>query len=283
MNTITPIRQRMIEDMQLHGYSAKTQTAYLGAVKGLAGHYHRSPEDITQEELRSYFLYLVKDKGVARSTLTIHLSGIRFFFERTLKQEWLIFDLVRPPKRKKLPVVLSSDEVKHLLSFVQTPAVRMALTVIYAGGLRLSEGLQLKVLDIDSARMLLWVRNGKGGKDRCVPLPERLLELLRTYWKLRRPRHYLFPNRDGSEPLSASSLQKTLKIVLLQSGIRKAASIHTLRHSYATHLLERGVSLRVIQELLGHQSPQTTALYTHLTEKSYHTLAEAVNHLMADL
>lgn len=280
---MSAIRQRMIEDMQLHGYSAKTQTAYLGAVRGLAGHYHRTPEDITQDELRSYFLYLVKERGVARSTLTIHLSGIKFFFEKTLKREWLIFDLVRPKKRKKLPVVLSLDEVKHILSLVKTPTVRMALTVIYACGLRLSEGIQLKVQDIDSSRMLLWVRNGKGGKDRCVPLPERLLELLREYWKLHRSRLYLFPNRKSREPLSVTTLQKTFKIVLLQSGIRKEASIHTLRHSYATHLLERGINLRVIQEVLGHQSPQTTARDTHLTDKGFHTLAETVNHLVADL
>ena len=127
---MSTIRERMIEDMQLHGYSAKTQTAYLGAVRGLAGHYHRTPEDITQDELRSYFLYLVKERGVARGTLTIHLSGIKFFFEKTLKREWLIFNLVRPKKRTKLPVVLSPDEVKHILSLVKTPAVRMALTVI---------------------------------------------------------------------------------------------------------------------------------------------------------
>ncbi|MCG2720577.1 MAG: site-specific integrase [Thermodesulfovibrionales bacterium] len=280
---MSAIRQRMIEDMQLHGYSAKTQTAYLGAVRGLAGHYHRTPEDITQDELRSYFLYLVKERGVARSTLTIHLSGIKFFFEKTLKREWLIFNLVRPKKRTKLPVVLSPDEVKRILSLVKTPTVRMALTVIYACGLRLSEGLALKVQDIDSSRMLLWVRNGKGGKDRCVPLPERLLELLRVYWKLHRPRLYLFPNQKNRKPLCAATLQKTFKIVLLQSGIRKEASIHTLRHSYATHLLERGINLRVIQEVLGHQSPQTTARYTHLTDKSFHTLAETVNQLVADL
>ena len=279
---MSAIRQRMIEDMQLHGYSAKTQTAYLGAVRGLAGHYHRTPEEITQDELRSYFLYLVKERGVARSTLTIHLSGIKFFFEKTLKREWLIFNLVRPKKRKKLPVVLSPEEVKRILSLVKTPTVRMALTVIYACGLRLSEGLALKVHDIDSSRMLLWVRNGKGGKDRCVPLPERLLELLREYWQLRRPKLYLFTNQKNREPLCATTLQKTFKIVLIQSQIRKEASIHTLRHSYATHLLERGVNLRVIQELLGHQSPQTTARYTHLTDKSFHTLAETVNRLVAD-
>jgi integrase/recombinase XerD len=280
---MSAIRQRMIEDMQLHGYSAKTQTAYLGAVRGLAGHYHRTPENLTQDELRSYFLYLVKDRGVARSTLTIHLSGIKFFFEKTLKREWLIFNLVRPQKRTKLPVVLSSVEVKRILSLVQNPMVRMALTVIYACGLRLSEGVHLKVQDIDSTRMLLWVRNGKGGKDRCVPLPERLLELLREYWKKHRPRLYLFPNPSNRNPLCVTTLQKTFKVVLLQSEIHKGASIHTLRHSYATHLLEKGINLRVIQELLGHSSPQTTALYTHLTEKSSHTLAEAVNRLMADL
>jgi len=280
---MSAIRERMIEDMQLHGYSAKTQTAYLGAVRGLAGHYHRTPEEITQDELRSYFLFLVKERGVARSTLTIHLSGIKFFFEKTLKREWLIFNLVRPKKRTKLPAVLSPDKVKRILSLVQTPTVRMALTVIYACGLRLSEGLNLKAQDIDSSRMLLWVRNGKGGKDRCVPLPERLLDLLREYWKRHRPRLYLFPNKKKREPLCATTLQKTFKIVLLQSGIRKEASIHTLRHSYATHLLERGINLRVIQELLGHQSPQTTARYTHLTDKSFHKLAETVNHLAADL
>ena len=280
---MSAIRQRMIEDMQLHGYSAKTQTAYLGAVRGLAKHYHRSPEDITQEELRSYFLYLVKERGVASSTLTIHLCGIKFFFEKTLKGEWLIFNLVRPRKRKKLPVVLSPDEVKHILSLVQHLTVRMVLTVIYACGLRLSEGIQLKVHDIDSTRMLVWVRDGKGGKDRCVPLPERLLELLRNYWALRRPRLYLFPTQDGCKPFSATTLQKTFKLVLHQSGIRKEASIHTMRHSYATHLLERGVNLRMIQELMGHQSPQTTARYTHLTDKSFYTLSETLNHLMADL
>jgi len=280
---MSAIRQRMIEDMQLHGYSGKTQSAYLGAVRGLAKHYHRSPEDITQEEVRTYFLSLVKDRGVASSTLTIHLCGIKFFFERTLKREWLIFDLVRPKKRKKLPVILSPDEVKLILSLVKTPAVRMALTVIYACGLRLSEGIQLKVQDIDSTRMLVWVRNGKGGKDRCVPLPDRLLELLRAYWVLRRPPLYLFPNRKSHEPLSATTLQKTFQIVVRQSGIPKEASIHTLRHSYATHLLERGISLRVIQELLGHKSPQTTALYTHLTDKSFHTLAETLNRLVAHL
>jgi len=277
------IRQRMIEDMQLHGYAAKTQEAYVGAVRGLAKYYKRSPEEITQEEVRAYFLWLVKERGVARSTLTIHLSGIKFLFEKTLKREWLIFNLVRPQKRKKLPVVLSAEETKHLLSLVRMPKSRMALTMIYACGLRLNEGLHLRVQDIDSQRMLIWIRNGKGGKDRYVPLPERLLAMLRAYWKLHKPTSYFFFQKDKSIAISDTSLQKTFKAALRESGISKVASIHTLRHSYATHLLERGVDLRVIQELLGHKSPQTTAIYTHLTDKSFQTLTETLNSLIADL
>lgn len=280
---MSAIRQRMIEDMQLHGYAAKTQTAYVGAVRGLAKYYKRSPEEITQEEVRAYFLWLVKERGVARSTLTIHLSGIKFFFEITLKREWIIFNLVRPQNRKKLPVVLSPDETRHLLSLIRLPRSRMALTVIYACGLRLNEGLHLRVQDIDSQRMLIWIRNGKGGKDRYVPLPERLAEMLRTYWKLHKPSSYFFFSKDKNTALSDTSLQHTFKAALRESGISKAASIHTLRHSYATHLLERGIDLRVIQELLGHKSPQTTAIYTHLTDKSFQTLTETLNSLLADL
>jgi integrase/recombinase XerD len=280
---MSALRQRMIEDMRLHGYSAKTQTAYIGAVRGLAKYYHRSPEDMTQEEVRAYFLWLVQEKGVARSTLTIHLSGIKFLFEKTLKQEWMIFNLVRPQKRKKLPVILSTDEIKHLLSLVRTPKARVALTVIYACGLRLSEGINLKVQDIDSKRMMISIRNGKGGKDRYIPLPNRLREILHAYWIIQKPASYLFPGGDRNTPLAASTLQKTFRAVVRQSGISKPASVHTLRHSYATHLLERGVDLRIIQELLGHKSPQTTAIYAHLTDKSYQTLAKTINSLLIDL
>jgi len=277
-----PLRQQMMEDMQLHGYSAKTREAYAGAVRSLAKYHQRNPAEMTEEEVRAYFLWLVKEKGVARSTLTIHLSGIKFFFEITLKREWFIFNLVRPPKRKKLPVVLSCEETRHLLSCVRLPKPRMALTVIYACGLRLNEGLHLRVQDIDSSRMLIWIRNGKGGKDRYVPLPERLLVLLRDYWTLHKPVSYFFFRKDKNIAISDTSLQHTFKAALRQSGIGKAASIHTLRHSYATHLLEHGINLRVIQELLGHQSPQTTAVYTHLTDKSVQKLTETLNHLLTD-
>lgn len=279
---MSQLRKQMMEDMQLHGYAAKTQEAYAGAVRSLARYYHRSPAEITEEEVRAYFLWLVQEKGVARSTLTTHLSGIKFLFEITLKREWFIFNLVRPPRRKKLPVILSPEETRQLLSLVRLPKSRMALTVIYACGLRLNEGLHLRVQDIDSSRMLIWIRNGKGGKDRYVPMPQRLLVLLRDYWNIHKPSSYFFFRKDKNTAISDTSLQHTFKVALRQSGITKAASIHTLRHSYATHLLEQGVDLRVIQELLGHKSPQTTAVYTHLTDKSLQKLTETLNQLLAD-
>jgi site-specific recombinase XerD len=198
----------MIEDMQLHGYAEKTQQAYLAAVKGLAKYYRRSPEQLSAEEIRQFFLYLVNDKGVASGTLNIYLCGIKFFYERTLEREWTIFDLVRPKKRKKLPVVLSVYEVRFLLSLVAQPTQRMALRIIYSCGLRLSEGTHLKVDDIDSARMMVLVR-GKGGKDRYVPLPKRTLELLREYWLINRPHTYLFPSRRGLDTIPTGTLHET--------------------------------------------------------------------------
>jgi integrase/recombinase XerD len=280
---MTALRRRMLEDLQLRGLAPRTQQCYLEAVKHLTQHYRRAPDQISEEELRQYFLFLINGKKVAESTLRVHLDGIRFFYERTLQRPWPVFDLVRPRKTQKLPVVLSLWEVRSLLALVKNPKARMCLRMIYACGLRLTEGTQLQVSDIDAQRMLVRVHHGKGGKDRFVPLAPRVLALLREYWRRQRPRPWVFPARDGSAPLSPTSLQKTFKAVVRQSGIPKDASIHTLRHSYATHLLERGVSLRVIQELLGHQSPSTTARYTHLTPPTLDIVHATINALMADL
>jgi len=273
----------MIHDMQLRGFSEKTQESYVGAVKGLAKFYMRSPDQLSEEEIRGFFLHLINERRAARSTVTIYLCGIKFFYERTLGKEWGVFDLVRPRKREKLPVVLALEEVRHLLSLVAKPVARMALRMIYSCGLRLSEGIHLRVEDIDSKRMVVRVSDGKGGKDRDVPLPEKTLEHLRAYWVLSRPRPWLFPAKSGARPLSDTSLQKTFKAVVRQSGIEKNVSIHSLRHSYATSLLENGMDIRVIQEVLGHRSPQTTAIYTHLTKKTVDKLHATVNHLMSEL
>jgi integrase/recombinase XerD len=280
---MTTLRRRMLEDLQLRGLAPKTQQCYVAAVRQLAHYYRRPPDQLSDEELRQYFLYLRNEKKVAESTFRIHLYGIRFFYERTLTRPWPVFDLVRPRNPQKLPVVLSPQEVRDLLARVKNPTAQMCLRLIYACGLRLTEGTQLQVSDIDAQRMLVQVRCGKGGKDRCVPLAPRVLTLLRAYWQRQRPRPWLFPARDQQTPLPATTLQKTFKLVVRQSRIPKDASIHTLRHSYATHLLERGVSLRVIQELLGHNSPRTTARYTHLTPPTLDAVHATIATLMADL
>jgi len=279
---MTELRRKMTEDMQLRGYAEKTRKSYIDAVKGLAKFYHKSPDQLGEEEIRNFFLYLINEKRAARSTVTIYLCGIKFFYEKTLGRDWLVFDLIRPKTRVKLPVVLAPEEVHHLLSLVEDPMKRMALRMIYSCGLRLSEGTHLQVADIDSKRMLVHVRNGKGGKDRYVPLPEKTLEYLRAYWAAFRPRPWLFPAHNG-KVLSDSSLQKTFKTVVRQSDIEKNVSIHSLRHSYATSLLESGIDLRTIQETLGHKSPATTSVYTHLTAKTVGKLHATINNLMSKL
>lgn len=291
MTTSTPLRQRMIEDMQLHGFAAKTQDAYVRAVKQMAEYYHQSPELISEEQLRQYLLYLQNEKHVAASTFTIALCGLKFFYERTLQRTWRTFELARPVPEKKLPVVLSIEEVHEILSRLHRSRYRVCLTTIYACGLRLREGVYLHVEDMDSARQLLYIRHGKGGQDRYVPLPGGALQLLRQYWSLHRHPVWLFPApahagmslASATQPMDESSVQRAFRAALQASGIPKAASVHTLRHSYATHLLEAGVDLRVIQAYLGHRSPQTTALYTHLTQPTEQRAIEAINRVMAEL
>jgi integrase/recombinase XerD len=273
----------MIEDMQLGGYSLRTQQSYADAVKHLAKFHGRSPDVLGQEEIRKFFLHLVNERGASPSTVKIHLCGIKFFYEKTLKRKWHFFELARPRKVKRLPVVLSRQEVGTIISKVRNTAIRVALTVIYACGLRLSEAANLQLSDIDSQRSLIRIRNGKGTKDRYVPLPKKTLQLLRIYRTLHRPEGWLFPAKKKQGPISVTSIQRAFKDALQQSGIQKQASVHTLRHSYATHLLENGENLRVIQTLLGHTSPNTTAIYTHLTQNTVDSLHITLNKLMDDL
>jgi len=281
---MTELRRRMIQDLQLHGYSEKTQQCYVGAVKNLSAYFRRPPDQLGEEELRQYFLHLINVRQAARSTVTQHLSGIKFFFETTLNRPFPVLGLVRPSKRVKLPVVLAREEVRTLLGLIRHPVARMVLTLIYACGLRLSEGCLVRIEDIDAARMLLWVRNGKGGKDRSVPLPGQVLCRLRTYWSERRPPGpWLFTTARSGAPVSLSLPQKAFRAALQQSPIKKKASVHTLRHSYATHLLESGVNLCVIQALLGHASPSTTTIYIHLTQPVLDNLSGSINQLMDEL
>jgi len=282
----------MIEDMQLRGYSARTQEAYARAVGQLANHYHRSPDKLTEEELRHYFLYLANEKKWARASTTIALCGIKFFYEHTLQRDWTTLRFVRPPREKKLPVVLSREEVRRVLAEVRIPVYRACLTTIYSCGLRLMEGAHLQVADVDSARMVLHI-HGKGKQDRYVPLPESTLRMLRQFWTTHRSPQWLFPapTRHGAAwsvahdagPVTRSSLQSAFYRAWKKTGIAKRAHVHTLRHSYATHLMEAGVHLRLIQDNLGHRSPKTTSVYTHLTKEVRATQTDPINELMKDL
>jgi len=288
---MTELRQRMIESLQLRGLSARTQESYVRAVRQLAEHYHKSPDLITEAELRQYFLFIKCVKHYSRNTMTIAICGLRFFYQHTLNREWSIFGIVRPAPEKKLPVILSVAEVRKVLSLIRLPRYRVCLSTIYSCGLRLQEGTNLRVADIDSGRMMLHVRHGKGAKDRYVPLPQRTLELLRQYWQLHRNQVLLFPaeGRDhiklslATEPMSKTSVQQAFRAALKESGNNKHASVHTLRHSWATHLLEAGVNLRLIQEWLCHSAPATTSIYTHLTVKAEQLGAAAINQIMSNL
>jgi len=288
---MTILRERMIEDLQLHGLAKNTQTRYVDAVRHLAEYYRKPPDQITEEELRQYFLYLTKVKQVGTSTLQIALCGIKFFYERTLHKQWTILDLVQPPKEKKLPVVLTIEEVHRILKCVHHLRFRACLGTIYACGLRIQEGVHLQVKDIDAERGVIHIRNGKGGKDRYVPLPDQILKILRQYWVTHRNPIWMFPSRMEAEhrvetatkPVTVRAVQRAFEDALQESGVQKAATVHTLRHSYATHLLEAGVNLRVIQTYLGHASPTSTAVYTHLTNKGNEQATLIINQVLEDL
>jgi integrase len=272
----------MIEDLQLKGYSDSTQDLYVRAVRQLCEHYNKCPGQITEEELRDYFLYGKNVKKWARSTSTVALCGIKFFYENTIQRPWPTLLFIRPGREKKLPVVLSQDEVRAILSNLQLLRYRVCLTTIYCCGLRLSEGSQLKVENIDSARGFIHVQSKgiMGKKDRYVPLPQKTLALLREQWKSHRNKVWLFPSagHSGKDMPNATS-PKALKT----AGINKKATVHSLRHSWATHLLEAGINLRLIQAWLGHSSPATTSVYTHLTEKAKSKAIKSINELMDDL
>jgi integrase/recombinase XerD len=280
---MSALRQKMIEDMQLKGLAVRTQEAYANAVSQLSRHFKKSPDCIDEEELREYFLYLKNEKHVAESTFSIALCGIKFFYEHTLKKEWRTLQLVRPDRKKKLPVVFSTDEVKRVLDCVHRLPYRICLHTIYACGLRLLEGTRLRVKDIDSDRKMLHVIEGKGGKDRYVPLPDHTLMLLRHLWITHRNPNWMFPSRQINGPMHETGVQRAFQAARRESGVHKAASVHTLRHSYATHLLEAGVDLRIIQTYLGHASPATTAIYTHLTSVTEAQVNQRINQIHADL
>jgi integrase/recombinase XerD len=286
---MTPLRQMMIEEMQLRSYAPGTISGYVHAVAQLARHYHRSPDELAEDEVRRYLLYLKLDKKVARGTFSTVLGGLRFFYRKALGREWKSLSVAKPRSEKKLPVVLSRDEVWGVLDAVRIDVYRVCLTTIYACGLRLMEGVSLQIPNVDSARGVLHVC-GKRRKDREVPLPAATLQLLRDHWRTHRCPTWLFPAtpRLGRQdcvahdcgPITRGSLCSAFRRAVQSSGLHKRAHVHTLRHSYATHLLEDGVNLRLIQEYLGHSSLQTTTVYTHLTREIRDAARDPINRLM---
>ena len=273
-------------ELKLQGLSAKTIDSYTRALRRITSYFNRCPDELTPADLKLYFSDLVESHSW--STVKVDRWAFRHFWERVLNKEWSWPNIVKPPSVKRLPDILSVDEVHRLIGSVEKFRYRVCLFVIYSMGLRLSEGITLKVADIDSARMLVHIRNAKGRKNRYVPLPQVTLIMLRRYWVLHRNPILLFPNmlggltaiRNTHRCMDRGGLQGAMKAALRDANIHKKASIHTLRHSYATHLVEAGVNLRLIQSYLGHASPTTTVMYAHLSKPSWVDAEKVINRFM---
>ena len=271
--TISPLRQRMIEDMSLRKLSPKTQTGYLRAVVKLAGFLDGSPRIATAEDLRKFQLHMAGE-GVSNITINATISGLRFFFEVTLEDRNRLRKMSTVHEPRRLPVILSPEEVRRLLEAASSLKYKVALATAYGAGLRASEVTHLKVSDIDSSQMVIHVEQGKGSKDRNAKLSPALLKLLRQWWLVAQAEHrmfkggWLFPGLDPVNPMSTRQLNRVFHATATAAGINKRVSMHSLRHAFATHLLEQGVDIRVIQVLLGHKQLETTALYSQVATRT---------------
>jgi len=258
---MTPLRQRMLEDMGIRNLAHNTQLSYLQQISAYARHFGRSPEALGPEDVRTYQVHLVEVRKLSPASVGIATSALRFLYQVTLKRDWAPEDIPMPKKPFRLPVILSREEVMRLLESVENLKHRTILTAAYAAGLRVSEATHLRVTDIDSARMVLRVDQGKGRKDRYVMLSPRLLEALRAYWSNERPRTWLFPGDRPEQPITKGAVEAACHKALRAAGLTKPVTPHSLRHAFATHLLEAGTDVRTIQLLLGHRSLATTSRY----------------------
>ena len=258
---MTPLRQRMLEDMSIRNLAQNTQQCYVQHVASFARYFDCSPESMGPEKVREYQVHLLEDCKLAPSSIIIAVSALRFLYKVTLKQPWAPDEIPMPKKPFKLPVILSPEEVMRFLESVASMKHRAILMAAYAAGLRVSEATHLKVTDVDSQRMMLRVAQGKAAKDRYVMLSPRLLEELRTYWRVGRPKTWLFPGDIAGSPITRYAVGEACQKARRCSGIQKPITPHSLRHAFATHLLERGVDVRRIQLLMGHRSLATTTRY----------------------
>jgi integrase/recombinase XerD len=282
MTEISPLRRRMVEDMTVRNLSPATQRSYLYAVAKFSRFFGKSPERLDLEDVRTYQVHLAS-QGIAWATLNQTVAALRFFYGVTLGRPEIPERIAYAREPRRLPVVLSADEVVRFLEAVPSLKSRTALTTAYAAGLRVSEVVALKVADIDSGRMLIRVEQGKGGKDRYVMLSAQLLAILRTYWRLAKPRHWLFPGRDEEHPIDQTVLHAACRSACEAAGLTKHVTVHTLRHSFATHLLESGADIRIIQVLLGHTNIATTARYAQVATSTIQGTASPLDRLRLEV
>ena len=284
--------QRMVDTLQLNGKGERTQQAYTRSVRMLSQFYGKTPDLVSEQELQEYFLQRKNVNHWSPKTMRICYCGIRFFYVNVLERNWHILSILRAQNERRLPAVLSFEEVRSLFAHIKTFHNYAYLSTVYSCGLRLHEGLHLEVSDIDSSRMMIHIHRGKGAKDRYVPLPQSTLQLLRRYWTTHRHPRLVFPalGRNGKgatqaqTPMAKSSVQGAFRHAKFAAAIgKKGVAIHTLRHSYTTHLLEAGVNLRVIQRYMGHAQLETTMLYLHLTQKGQEDAYQLINHVMEGL
>jgi integrase/recombinase XerD len=258
-------RDQMLVDLQLSGAKPNTQRSYLREVDNLAKYFHRSPEELGEAELKEYLLSLIKERHLSEGTFRFYVAALKFFYRTTLKREWMVEKIRHPRAKRKLPIVLDLSEVESLFAVTTNLKHKAILMITYSSGLRASETACLKITDIDSKRMTVRITQGKGGKDRYSILSHTTLDLLRQYWRKYRPQEWLFPGAKEKDHLSTNSIQQLFYKAKKRAGITKPASVHTLRHSFATHLIEAGTSLHHVQLLLGHRSPTTTTVYLHVS------------------
>ena len=274
---MSTLREQMMADLQLKGLTPKTQKIYLREVRNYAKYFNKSPEDLGEKELREYLLYLLNERKLAKGTYRFYYQGLKFLYTHTLNREDVVEKIRCPRGEKKLPVVLDLSEVKTLLSVMENLKHRAILMITYTAGLRISETARLKVSDIDSKRMMVRVQQGKGGKDRYTILSQTALECLRQYWRQYRPKEWLFERQKEGTHIGISSIRQIFLEAKERAGITKPASPHTLRHSFATHLIEAGTSLHHVQLLLGHRSPTTTTVYLHVSRMNLAQVASPLD------
>ena len=272
------LHDRMQEDLLLKAYSPHTQRAYLCCARHFANHYLRSPEEMGEQEIRGFLLHLVRDRKASPATLGMYVNALKFLYTITLKRPEAVKGISHPKRPKTLPIILSPEEVLRVLAAISSVKYKAIIATAYAAGLRISEVCGLRLADIDSQRMRIHVRSGKGKKDRSVMLGESLLALLRQYYQKVRPQgEYLFPGQKPQRPLSTTAVRQVLRKVIRETGLAKRVTMHTLRHCFATHLLEAGTDTRILQVLLGHSSIRTTLRYTHITDRLVQKLASPLD------